>query len=102
MLNYLGKNRYQQTLVISHILATIHAHFTQRKLVWNSKARYLPEFIKFFYGTTGQYVLNATLLFLLVEYLNFDPAYIQPLVAVVVAIISFYYFKTHVFKEKTT
>lgn len=99
LLKLLGHTHYQMVLAISFILSTIHSHLTQRSIVWKSSAPYIGELFKFANGTIGQYIINALLLQLMVGYLQFSAAFSQPAIAILVALISFVYFKSHVFKE---
>lgn len=62
---------YQIILLLSFLTATAQSHFTQRHFVWLSSQAYVPEFLKFLAGTFLFYLINASLLPLLVEGFNF-------------------------------
>lgn len=98
LLWFLNKNNYQIALFISYVFSTVQAHFTQRNLVWRSKAPYLPEMSKFAVGVVGQYFANAIILFVAVEIGKITPFLAQPAVALIVALGSYFYNQKHVFK----
>lgn len=93
-----SKDNYQIALFTSYVFSTIQAHFTQRKLVWHSRAPYLPELAKFAVGVVGQYFANAIILFVAVEFGKLTPFLAQPAVALIVALASYFYNQKHVFK----
>jgi putative flippase GtrA len=61
ILGYLG------VLTIAQLVAVIQAHWTQRILVWRSRAWYVPELIRFSSVYVGSFFANALLLTLAVD-----------------------------------
>ena len=98
LLSLLSNKNYQLALLISYIISTLQAHYSQRKLVWKSSTPYLRELVWFSAGVVGQYLVNAFLLLFLVEILNISPKTSQPFVAILVAALSYFYNKDRVFK----
>ena len=49
-------------LTLSYFLSIIQAHLTQRKFVWNSNGKYLPELFRFSAAYVTQYSVNIILL----------------------------------------
>jgi len=49
-------------LLISYAISIIQAHFSQRNFVWRTKARYLPELLKFSSTYLLQFFINTALL----------------------------------------
>jgi len=62
---------YQIILLLSFLIASAQSHFTQRHFVWLSSQAYASEFLKFIAGTFLFYLINASLLPLLVEGFDF-------------------------------
>ncbi len=49
-------------LAISYAISIVQAHFSQRYFVWRSKAKYLPELLRFSWSYLFQFLINATIL----------------------------------------
>ena len=93
---------YSMLLVCSFLISTAQSHFTQRRLVWKSKANYPKELLKFLGGTSGTFLINLLALPLLVEVLNWPVYRSQTLLVICLTILGYFYQKYHVFKPHPT
>lgn len=94
----LGQERHQLALFTSYVLAIVQAHFTQRKLVWMSRAGYLPELARFSSAYLLQYVINASLLFFSVERLKLSIPISQTIIVLFLTVIFYFVNQRSVFK----
>jgi|LakMenEpi03Aug12_release.lakeMendotaPanAssembly.Ray.scaffolds.fasta_scaffold830186_2 putative flippase GtrA len=103
LLDYtLGQERHQLALFSSYVVAILQAHFTQRKLVWASKAEYLPELARFSSAYLFQYVMNVVLLFISVEQLKFSIAISQTIIVLFLTVTFYFVNQKTVFKFQGT
>ena len=96
----LGNSWYQKALLITFIASTLNSYFMQKFFVWQRVDSSLVEFGHFFIVCAFQYFMNALILFFLVKYLNYSPKVIQLPLSFLIAILSYFYFKTRVFRIK--
>lgn len=97
LLKFIPDLNYFVILVSSFIVSTVQSHFTQRNFVWRSRAPYLCELMKFFWGTSGSLIINLACLPVLVEYLQFPIFLSQVLIVFLLTILSYFYQKHLVF-----
>ena len=84
-------------LGISYALATLQAHFSQRRFVWKSKSEYFPELFKFSSFYLLQFSLNSVLLFLMNSTMETPREVNQILIICLLTIVFFYVNKNGVF-----
>lgn len=89
---------YLIAITLSYVISIVQSHFAQRRFVWQSTARYVPELIRFFYAYLAQYLLNLIGLYLCVELLNLDVFVSQLLLLVILSFSFFFVSQILVFK----
>lgn len=91
---------YSILLLSPFLISSAQSHFTQRRLVWRSDANYLREFLRFFGGTSGSFLINLLVLPLQVEVLNW-PIYPSEIFLVIcLTTLGYFFQKYHVFVLK--
>jgi putative flippase GtrA len=99
MLFYLfTSNHYEIELGITFIISSVQSFFAQRIFVWQSSDVVRKELIRFFAGTSSQYLLNSFSIYILDRELHFNPTYVAlPLMLTITSL--FYFVNKHmVFK----
>lgn len=87
-------------LAISYGISIIQAHFSQRHLVWRSKAEYLPELFKFSSAYLIQFSMNAVLILLTEDLLDLSREARQVLIVLFLAVVFYFVNKRGVFCVK--
>jgi len=87
-------------LGISYIISTLQAHFSQRKLVWNSDADYFPELLKFSSFYLLQFTLNSVFLVIMNNVFNSPREFNQIVIIGILTIVFFFVNKNGVFNVR--
>jgi putative flippase GtrA len=87
-------------LGISYGISIVQAHFSQRILVWRSKAEYLPELLKFSSAYLLQFFINTFLLLLSGGFFGLSREIRQMLIVVLLAVVFYFVNKRGVFRVK--
>jgi putative flippase GtrA len=95
----LGRERYAVSLTLMFLIAVPHAHLAQRRLVWRSRAPYLPELIRFSWVFVITYVANLVLLTVAVVMLDAPTLSSQAVISVVIAIATFLIHRSWTFRH---
>ena len=94
--HYVG---YGWVLLLAQVVAVIQAHFSQRKLVWRSHGRFLPELGRFSVVYVVTYFVNLGLLALCVEVLGWPVLASQVIITIVLVITTFAVNRTWTFRR---
>lgn len=84
-------------LGISYVISTLQAHFSQRKLVWNSDADYFPELFKFSSFYLLQFAINSVLLVIMNNVLSSPREFNQIVIIGILTIVFFFVNRNGVF-----
>jgi putative flippase GtrA len=87
-------------LGISYGISILQAHFSQRNLVWRSKAEYLPELLKFSSAYLLQFFINTFLLLLSEGLIDLSREVRQVLIVVFLTVVFYFVNKRGVFHVK--
>ena len=84
-------------LALSYGVSIVQAHFSQRNLVWISKADYLPELLKFASAYFLQFLINVALLMISENLLDISREVRQILIVVFLTAVFYFVNKRGVF-----
>ena len=87
-------------LGISYGISIVQAHFSQRNLVWRSKAQYFPELLKFSSAYLLQFLINAILLLLSAGIIDLSREARQVFIVLFLTIVFYFVNKRGVFRVK--
>jgi putative flippase GtrA len=87
-------------LGISYGISIVQAHFSQRNIVWRSKAEYLPELLKFSSAYLLQFFINTFLLLLSEGLFGLSREIRQMLIVVLLTVVFYFVNKRGVFRVK--
>ena len=87
-------------LGISYGISIVQAHFSQRNLVWRSKAQYFPELLKFSSAYLLQFLINAVLLLLSAGIIDLSREVRQVIIVLFLTIVFYFVNKRGVFRVK--
>ena len=87
-------------LFFSYVISIAQAHFSQRRLVWNSREGYLGELFRFAGAYISQFVVNLILLQVFVHYLGLNRSVSQVIIVVLLAVGMFFINKKGVFRVR--
>jgi len=87
-------------LGISYGISIVQAHFSQRNMVWRSKAEYLPELLKFSSAYLLQFFINTFLLLLSEGLFGLSREIRQMLIVVFLTVVFYFVNKRGVFRVK--
>lgn len=90
---------YQISLLITFLVSTTQAHYTQRKFVWKSEGRYFDELLKFGLATLLIYFVNIVLLELFLRNSSLEVFEAQVVCILILTVLSFGIQKRIVFKS---
>lgn len=97
----LGEKYYQVSLALAWIISSVISFTTQRNLVFKGEGNLLKEYTKCCITWFFSYLLNAFLLWLLVQKLLVNPYLAQIIATAFCAVFNYILFKTFAFaKEK--
>lgn len=91
---------YGWILLMAQIIATIQAHFAQRRLVWKSRGHYWPELLRFSLVYGISYFVNLALLAFLVEVVGWPVLASQFVVTGLIVVLTFVINRTWTFRER--
>ena len=94
------KSYYLLALSLATLISGTESYATQRMFVWKSKADARIEFIKFSSVFVSQFVLNAILLLVCVEFFKMDPLWTQYVLGSILIAISYFIHRHWTFKVK--
>jgi hypothetical protein len=99
LLFWWGEKYYEMALGTNFIISSIQSYFSQKKLVWKSLDTSKSEIMRFFISAGMQYLLNSSLLFVLVHFLDFHPKKVA--FVLMIFVTTFFYFvnKNLVFRK---
>ena len=86
---YLLQEHHQLNLLLTFAISTPQAHFSQRKLVWNSNATYWKELSKYTISSLSLYALNAVLLEVFFKVLELTIIISQLLSLIVIIVMTY-------------
>lgn len=90
---------YMIATTLSTLIAILFAYITNRKYVFNSKGDVRRETLKFFIGRLIAYMIETSLLFVLITIFTQDAFLSKVCVTFLVVILNYIYSKLIVFKE---
>jgi putative flippase GtrA len=85
-------------LTLSYFFSIIQSHLTQRRLVWKSKGRYMPELLRFSTAYVAQYFVNMVLLAWTAEISEFSREARQGCIIILLTLVMFMVNKRGVFR----
>jgi putative flippase GtrA len=91
---------YILVAAIAHPIGVTQSHFTQRKIVWKSESKYLPELLKFGLVQTQGFVSTLLLMVLFIEILELSVILSQVIGTIIVTIVTFILMKYWTFAKK--
>jgi len=91
---------YILVAAIAHPIGVTQSHFTQRKIVWKSENKYLPELLKFGLVQTQGFVSTLLLMVLFIEILELSVILSQVIGTIIVTIVTFILMKYWTFAKK--
>jgi len=91
---------YILVAAIAHPIGVTQSHFTQRKIVWKSESKYLPELLKFGIVQTQGLVSTLLLMMFFIEILEFSVMFSQIIGTIIVTIVTFIHMKYWTFAKK--
>ena len=91
---------YILVAAIAHPIGVAQSHFTQRKIVWKSDGRYIPELFKFGAVQTQGFVSTLLLMVFFIEILEFSVILSQVIGTIIVTIVTFILMKYWTFAKK--
>ena len=86
---FLLQGQHQLNLLLTFIISTPQAHFSQRKLVWKSEEVYIYELGKYIISSLSLYAINVVLLEVFFKGLGL-PLILSQLVSIALIIILTY------------
>lgn len=98
LLPSLQKN-YLLLITISQVFCIGFSYLTNKYLVFQTKARYVPELTNFILFHGIHYGLNVMTISYIVEEYNISPLYLQPIYTILVIISSYFWHSLITFKE---
>lgn len=98
LLFFLGTQYYEIALFISFVFSTLQSYFMQKKYVWISNSGEGTQLPHFILVCISQYLLNAITMYFLVSKLQLSTKIMQIPVSFVIAVLSYFYFKSKVFR----
>jgi putative flippase GtrA len=87
-------------LFFSYVFSIAQAHYSQRKLVWQSQAGYLGELFRFSGTYISQFFLNLILLQIFVHYFGLNRSVSQMIIVVLLTVAMFFINKKGVFRVR--
>ena len=93
-------SQYLLALTLSTALAGMNSYITQRLFVWQSGQKMGQEIIRFSLVFIGQFLVNAALLYVLVEIFGYHPLWTQYLLGAAIIISTYYLNKNWTFKSR--
>lgn len=96
----LGGKHEQGVLLVSFMLSSVNSFITQKVYVFCTKGNWISEFVKCLGTWMISYVINAVLLWLLVEWMTVNPYVAQIYALVLLTIFSWVMLKHFAFKQK--
>jgi len=91
---------YILVAAIAHPIGVTQSHFTQRKIVWKSESKYLPELLKFGIVQTQGFVSTLLLMMFFIEIFEFSVIFSQIIGTIIVTIVTFILMKYWTFAKK--
>lgn len=84
-----GRVGYGWILLAAQVIATVQAHFAQRRLVWRSRGAYVPELARFSVVYAVSYFVNLAALVFLVEVVGWPVLPSQFAVTLLIVVMTF-------------
>lgn len=91
---------YILVAAIAHPIGVTQSHFTQRKIVWKSENKYVPELLKFGIVQTQGFVSTLLLMMFFIEILELSVILSQVIGTIVVTIVTFILMKYWTFAKR--
>lgn len=91
-------SQYLLALTLSTFLAGLNSYFTQRHFVWQSEANISGEIIRYAIIFAGQFLVNAVLLYVLVDRIGYHPLGTQYVLGAVIIVSTYFLNKNWTFK----
>ena len=91
---------YILVAAIAHPIGVAQSHFTQRKIVWKSESKYLPELLKFGIVQTQGFVSTLLIMMFFIEILEVSVIVSQVIGTIIVTIVTFILMKYWTFAKK--
>ena len=99
---FLLTEKYSQiALLASYLLGSINSYLTQKYYVFATKNVSFKEYLQCVMTWMGSYVINAVLLYVLVDVLHFNVYAMQVLCLIICAVFNYVFLKHFVFCKKT-
>ena len=90
---------YILVAAIAHPIGVAQSHFTQRKIVWKSESKYLPELLKFGIVQTQGFVSTLLLMMFFIEILELSVIISQIIGTIIITIVTFILMKYWTFAK---
>ncbi len=85
-------------LAISYAISIVQAHYSQRHLVWKSKAEYLPELLMFASAYLLQFLINVALLVISEDIVDVSREVRQVLIVALLTVVFYFVNRRGVFR----
>ncbi len=92
-------SQYLLALCLATLLAGVNSYFTQRRFVWQSEANISGEIARFAIIFIGQFLVNAALLYVLVDRFNYHPLWTQYVLGTAIVISTYFLNKNWTFSK---
>ncbi len=93
-----ASSQYLLALTLSTLLAVVNSYYTQRRFVWQSEANISGEIARFAIIFAGQFLVNAALLYVLVDRFGYHPLSTQYVLGAVIIVSTYYLNKNWTFR----
>ena len=95
------RSYYLLALSLATVISGTESFVTQRIFVWKSKADARMEYVKFSTVFVSQFVLNAILLLVCVEFFEMDPLWTQYVIGSILIVFTYFIHRHWTFKFQT-
>ncbi len=96
----LGAESYQTALALAWFLSSFISFTLQKTIVFQTKGNWVKEYIRCIFSWGIGYLLNAVLLELMVNYLQFNPLVAQFIALCCTTVTTYFLFKYFAFKVR--
>ena len=90
---------YGVILLVCQVIATVQAHWAQRRFVWRSEAQFWPELMRFSMVYVAAYFANLGLLALCVEVIGWPVLQSQVAVTILMVVVTYSINKAWTFRS---
>lgn len=94
-----GNAHYQLSLLLAWVLSSVISFTTQKIFVWQTKGKWIKEYIKCCLSWMVGYAINAVTLGLFVKILHFNVYVGQGVAIVITTVVTYILFKYFAFKR---